>query len=479
MFRGRKRKAGVRPMNRIAAVAVASVSAFALGCRTPLGKAAVRGDTAEIRALLDAGADINQKDSDLKFTPLEYAISRQQHAAARLLIERGASLTAGHQGPILVFALQRDADRDTVKLLIDKGADVNQSDRYRLNPLIIAASEGRMDLVRILVARGADVEHATAMCEKNPRDVLGGRFISNAAVCLRTLSALSAPVADSAKPARPAFDRPIRPPAAEPPATEFEAEPAPARLRPSERAFGEDDLAVVIGIERYQSVPKSEFSSRDADLLRRHLAALGFSPRNVEVIADEKATFTAIKKAVETWLPNRAKPASRVVFYYSGHGAPDPATGEAFLLPHDGDPNYLEDTGYPLKRLYQRLGQLKAAEAIVLLDSCFSGTGGRSVIARGARPLVLVASAPSLPPNLAVLSAARGSQISGSLPEKGHGIFTFHLAGALAAGARDLADVYERVRTKVEDDAKARNVEQAPDLRPGPAILEGRFAFRR
>ncbi|MCX5855446.1 MAG: caspase family protein [Deltaproteobacteria bacterium] len=244
------------------------------------------------------------------------------------------------------------------------------------------------------------------------------------------------------------------------------------KVRPREK-----DLAIVIGIEQYKRVPRSEYSKSDAGLVKDYLKALGFPERNIEFITDSDVTKSAIEKAVEAWLPNRVKPESRVILYYSGHGAPDPASGAAYLVPFDGDPNYLSVTGYPLKRLYDQLGRLPAREMIVLLDSCFSGAGGRSVLAKGARPLVMVKSSSPYFRNMAVLSAAGSAQISTSSPEKGHGLFTYHFLKALKDGGRDLAEIYERIRPAVEDDAKALNVQQSPVLQPDPGRIRGKFSF--
>ncbi|MBI5203682.1 MAG: caspase family protein, partial [Nitrospirae bacterium] len=194
----------------------------------------------------------------------------------------------------------------------------------------------------------------------------------------------------------------------------------------TDKILGDNDMAVVIGVEKYQDLPASDYSSSDAKLIKEYLVSLGVKERNIELLLNERATQSSIKKTVETWLPNRIKSDSKVVIYYSGHGAPDTKNGDAYIVPFDGDPNYLEDTGYPLKRLYDKLGKLQVAEVIVLLDSCFSGAGGRSVLAKGARPLVMMADVSVLSSNMAVLSATQGTQISSSSPEKGHGIFTYY-----------------------------------------------------
>lgn len=242
--------------------------------------------------------------------------------------------------------------------------------------------------------------------------------------------------------------------------------------------FGHDDLAVVFGIEKYQNIPKSEFSYNDAKLMKGYLKALGFPERNIEFITDEKATRSGIEKTVENWLPNRVKKGSRVFIYYSGHGSPDPATGEANLVPYDGDPNYLSVTGYPINRLYDKLGKLQVKEVIIVLDACFSGAGGRSVLAKGIRPIVIVAEGPILHQNMAVLTATQGTQISTSSPEKGHGLLTYYFLKAIKDGKSDIAEIYAQIKPQIEDEAKALNVQQSPSLRPGVEMAKGKFSMR-
>jgi len=228
-------------------------------------------------------------------------------------------------------------------------------------------------------------------------------------------------------------------------------------------AFGEDDVAVVIGIEQYKNVPKSDYSYTDAKLMKAYLLALGFAERNIEFLSDDNATLSAIKKTIERWLPNRVKPHSRVFIYYSGHGAPEPTKGDAYIVPYDGDPNYLEDTAYPLKKLYEELNNLNSKEIIVAFDACFSGSGGRSVIAKGARPLVMMAESPVLSENAVILRATQGSQISKALKE----------------GKRTIAEIYEYIKPVVEDEAKRLNVQQSPNLTPDIERVKGKFALLR
>lgn len=239
------------------------------------------------------------------------------------------------------------------------------------------------------------------------------------------------------------------------------------------------DFAVVIGIERYQNVPASDFSKGDAELVKRYLRAMGFPERNIQLLTDERATKSGIEKTLEAWLPNQARAGSRIFLYYSGHGAPEPAKGEAYIVPYDGDPNYLTTTGYAISRLYDSLGRLRTAEVIVVLDSCFSGSGGRSVLAKGARPLVMMKERAVSPRNMAVMTASSGTQISSSSPEKGHGIFTYYFLKAVKAGRKDMAGIYEYLRPLVEDEAKSLNIEQSPSIAPAANSISGRFYLWR
>lgn len=247
----------------------------------------------------------------------------------------------------------------------------------------------------------------------------------------------------------------------------------------SERLYGDNDVAVIIGIEGYKSIPKSDYSFEDATLVRDYLKALGMKDRNIEFITEDNATKSAFEKSLDIWLHNKVKKGGRAFVYYSGHGAPDPATGDAYLMPYDGDPNYLTVTGYPLRRLYEKMGKLKASEVVVVLDACFSGAGGRSVIAKGARPLVMSMETIPVPPNVIVMTATQGSQISTSSPDKGHGIFTYYFLRALKEGRKTVGDVYDYVRPLVEDEAKSLNVSQVPSMMPGDDSAAGRFLLRK
>ena len=237
-----------------------------------------------------------------------------------------------------------------------------------------------------------------------------------------------------------------------------------------------NDFALVVGVEKYaEGLPDAQFAESDARAVRDHLLALGVPERNMKFLVGQRALHSALSAYLEEWLPRNVKEDSRVFVYFSGHGAPDTASGQAFLIPWDGNPSFLSKTAYPLQKLYAGLGALKARQVLVALDSCFSGAGGRSVLAEGARPLVAkVDVAPASGVRLTVFAAASGSEITGTLKESGHGLFTYYFLRGLggeasdATGAVGVRALYDYLKPKVQDAASRQNRDQTPVL-AGPA----------
>ena len=259
---------------------------------------------------------------------------------------------------------------------------------------------------------------------------------------------------------------------AEPPAPRYHSDvDAPNySLAPNPNRF-----ALVIGVENYATLPAAYFAERDAGAMRAHLSALGYPDRNVVVLTSSQAARASVSKYVESWLPEHTTADSRVLVYFSGHGAPDPKNGSAYLMPWDGDAKYLTDTGYPLKRLYEKLNALPAREIVVVLDSCFSGAGGRSVLVAGARPLVTkIDVGRGETGRLVVFTASGPDEITGTLPDQGHGLFTYYFLKGLNGEAAATDDgvtvqaLFDDLSPNVQDAARRDNRDQAPQLSVPP-----------
>ena len=158
---------------------------------TPLMFAAREGALEEARLLVEAGADVNHAARD-RSTPLLVATVRGQWEIGELLLKHGADPNAGGGFNPLhwaagawetqlsgefgsqqyeVLAGLRPGKLEFVKLLLSSGADVNartttQPPRFGFSvfqlrllgatPFFLAALAGDVDIMRLLVASGAD-----------------------------------------------------------------------------------------------------------------------------------------------------------------------------------------------------------------------------------------------------------------------------------------------------------------------------------
>lgn len=110
----------------------------------------------QLKALLDSKAGASVAD-DRGITPLMYAAEVGSAEAMRLLIDRGADVNAQNAfgSTALMWSL---ADPVKARLLLDRGADVNIAAKSGRTALIIASfTNPSADVVRLLLAKGAKV----------------------------------------------------------------------------------------------------------------------------------------------------------------------------------------------------------------------------------------------------------------------------------------------------------------------------------
>ncbi|KAK2753959.1 phosphate system positive regulatory protein pho81 [Arachnomyces sp. PD_36] len=159
--------------------------------RIPLHYACMHGRVDMVRTLLEAGAGtVDLMDHD-NFTPLIHSITRDELACAEVLLHANARIDPASESDHIPLNLAcQHGSTPTVKMLLEMGArllpdaeglypqhvvarsnqcpqlllllkshgaDLNQKDKlYQWTPLFHAASEGRVDCLRLLLENGAD-----------------------------------------------------------------------------------------------------------------------------------------------------------------------------------------------------------------------------------------------------------------------------------------------------------------------------------
>jgi hypothetical protein len=206
-----------------------------------------------------------------------------------------------------------------------------------------------------------------------------------------------------------------------------------------------DAVAVVIGNRNYSNkdIPIAEFAHNDAEAIKRYLIeTLGYREGNILFKTDVTKTQMDMLFGIESdhrgILDSYIKPGTSDVFiYYSGHGAPNLITKEAYFVPTDANPAMMALTGYSLNTFYKNLSLLEAKNITVVIDSCFSGgTDIGKTLIRSANPALIKLSMPVVTKNnITVITSSDNDQVSSWYPEKRHSMFTYFFLKAVTGEA--------------------------------------------
>jgi ankyrin repeat protein len=184
------------------AAAVILAAATLPAADSPVADAAMRGDRAAVKTLLQQGEDVNAAQGD-GMTALHWAAENADPEMAKMLLYAGARADAATRNgnytplhlaarrgsvPVITALLEAGAEvdakttsggatalhfaaatgsADAVTTLLDRDATVDVREVFGQTPLMWAAAYDRPDVIRVLVARGAD-HAATSIVENVP-----------------------------------------------------------------------------------------------------------------------------------------------------------------------------------------------------------------------------------------------------------------------------------------------------------------------
>lgn len=125
--------------------------------------AAARGDAAEVKRLIAAGASVTEIDEPSR-TASPAATQRNHVEAARLLIAAGASVNAKDQNQDSPYLLAgAPGHLEILRLTLAHGADLTSVNRFGGTALILAAHYGHVEVVRELLKIRIAVDHVNRL----------------------------------------------------------------------------------------------------------------------------------------------------------------------------------------------------------------------------------------------------------------------------------------------------------------------------
>ncbi len=236
----------------------------------------------------------------------------------------------------------------------------------------------------------------------------------------------------------------------------------------------ENAFALIIGVNNYLYAPNALYADRDASYFADFVTnVMGITRENIKTLSNTKASQTEIKIALKRWLKGYSAPNKSDIFvFFAGHGLASTDGKELYLLPYDGEPRLLEDTALLRSDIFNTIKNMNPRSVTVFLDACYSGqTREENMILADARPITIAYEEDSVPEGFTIFSASSGSEISGSLPEAYHGLFSYFLMKGLEGDADSNNDkkittgeLHNYVYSNVTRQAIRLGREQTPQL---------------
>jgi ankyrin repeat protein len=139
---------------------------------TPLHATAAAGHTDILSLLLKHGADVEARDA-MDYTPLHRAAMGGRLEAGQCLLDHGADINPRglfNWTPLCLAVISHEEHVEFARMLLERGAamDVRPQLDYGYTPLTAAIKMGRVQIVRLLLEYGEDVNERDGLVGKSP-----------------------------------------------------------------------------------------------------------------------------------------------------------------------------------------------------------------------------------------------------------------------------------------------------------------------
>ena len=236
--------------------------------------------------------------------------------------------------------------------------------------------------------------------------------------------------------------------------------------------------ALIIGNEDYKSKQPNlsnesnvKYAINDAIIFKEYLnKTIGIPKTNITLI--KNATAAQINQGINKFkLIPQINPNAEIIFYYAGHGLPDQATKEQYLIPVDVNSSNIT-YGIKINDIISELNFNNPKKLIMILDACFSGAG-RDASLLSNRGVRIVPKENIVKNNTIIFSSSSSSESSKAYEEMQHGMFTYFLLKKLnqTEGNASLQDLYDYTYFQVREKSLLINNQiQTPTIVKSPAF---------
>ncbi len=258
-------------------------------------------------------------------------------------------------------------------------------------------------------------------------------------------------------------------------------QPAPQRVLsdvdqniPVTNHKAENTFVLIVANEDYQFVDDVDFALNDGETFKEYcVKTLGVPERQVWLY--KNASYGIINQGISKMVqamdffdnPN-------AIVYYCGHGIPDEKTGDAYIIPTDGNGKDMA-TCYSLNKLYTTFANTKASKITYFMDACFTGASKEGSMLVAARGVAREPKKETLSGKSVVFSATSADETAMAYKEKQHGLFTYFLLKKLqeTQGNVSYAELQEYINKNVKKESFLTNEKpQTPIVATSPAVQD-------
>jgi hypothetical protein len=227
-------------------------------------------------------------------------------------------------------------------------------------------------------------------------------------------------------------------------------------------ARAEKRLALLVGNNAYENVPRLQTAVNDARTVGTALRRLGFS-----VMIVENQPRRAMSEAMLAF-DKTIEPGDIALFFFAGHGFE--IRGQNYLLPTDipevreGQEELIRDSAFPADRIIDRLQARGARTTVLVLDACrnnpFERPGGRGLKGSGG----LAAMTPAEGVFIMFSAGAKQTALDrlSTTERASNSVFTRNLVRWLVEPDLTLVQIAKRLQVEVRQLAASVGRDQTP-----------------